>query len=152
MSKRFRSRVSVLLLLLIALSLAPIFLFEEPISDQEEAFLAYIITGIAIAVVIVILFAMRYEITQNQLLIKVGPIVYSRLDISNIKYVERSYNPLSSPASSLKRLYIKSEEKDVLISPSNEVDFIRVLKSKNPNITVKIPDNSAWWRFWDWDI
>ena len=78
------------------------------------------------------------------------------MKITNIISVERSYNPLSSPAASLKRLSIslggKAKFPYMLISPVREKEFIEELKILNPNIFVRIPDKKGIWRVQDWDI
>lgn len=75
------------------------------------------------------------------------------IDIATIK---RSYNPLSSPAASLKRLEVKFHNKGrietVFISPVREGEFIEKLKNINPNIEVKVAEKLNILRFWDWDI
>lgn len=149
---RFRSRVSVLLLVFIAASVAPVFFFDNSNKANSEMFLGYGILGVTIGFVTFMLFAMRYEVGENFLIIKLGPINLNRIKLSDIQKVERSYNPLSSPASSLKRLLIKADGKEVLISPANEREFARLLKARNPNIQVSIMDGEGWWRFWDWDV
>ena len=78
------------------------------------------------------------------------------VEIKNIVSVERSYNPLSSPAASLKRLRIglggKSKYPYMLISPVREKEFIEELKAVNPDIYVRVPDKKGIWRIQDWDI
>ena len=78
------------------------------------------------------------------------------VEIKNIKSVERSYNPLSSPAASLKRLRIdlrgKAKFPYMLISPVREQEFIEELKAVNPDIYVRVPDKKGIWRIQDWDI
>jgi hypothetical protein len=70
--------------------------------------------------------------------------------------VERSYNPLSSPAGSLKRLSIRLVEGARypywLISPVREQEFIETLKSIDPSIYIHVTVKKGIWRFWDWDI
>ena len=78
------------------------------------------------------------------------------IEISYISSVKRSYNPLSSPAASLKRLRIDliggSIFSYTLISPVREQEFIKELKSLNPNIMINVPDKKGIWRIQDWDI
>ena len=78
------------------------------------------------------------------------------VEIKNIISVERSYNPLSSPAASLKRLRIgiggKARVSYMLISPVREQEFIEELKAVNPDIDVRVPDKKEIWRVQDWDI
>jgi hypothetical protein len=49
---------------------------------------------------------MRYVLSNEQLKIYVGPFLYSTIELINIRKMEFSNNPLSSPAASLKRLAI----------------------------------------------
>lgn len=145
---RFRSRVSLLLLVVLLSSVAPALFLEEP----DNAFAAYAILFGSIGLVILILFTTHYEITENELIIKYGPFTYSRVKLKAIEKVERSYNPLSSPAASLKRLLITSKNKSMLISPADEQAFLRMLQSRNPRILISVSDKDDWWRFWNWDI
>lgn len=150
--KRFRSRVSVLLLLFVAGTLAPAFILESNTSDKTQLFIAYGVLFGSMALVVGMLFSMNYVITESSLFVRLGFIKLSEIKIADIQKVDRTYNPLSSPAASLKRLYVKEKGKDTIISPVDEQEFIRILKSRNPNISVNINDNSAWWKFWNWDI
>lgn len=150
--RSFRSRVSVILLLFIVGSVAPAFIIESNAKGQSELLLAYGILFGSIGLVLALLFTMRYYIDESNLYIKLGPVILRTIPLNSIQRVERSYNPLSSPASSLKRLYIKAEGKDVLISPADEDEFIRLLKTRNSGIQINIQDNDAWWKFWNWDI
>jgi len=149
---QFRSRVSVLMLLMIFLSLLPIIFLQEPSTEPNNSYLAYGVMALIIVFLLLPLFGMRYEIGEHFLIVRIGPIPYGKIKLEDITQVERSYNPLSSPAASLKRLFVKSKGKDLLISPANEKEFLRLLKTHNPNIKVDISDKNNWWRFWDWDV
>ena len=68
---------------------------------------------------------MRYELTNTQLKIYVGPFLYSTIEVINIRKMELSNNPLSSPAASLRRLAIYYNKWGyVLISPTNREEFM----------------------------
>ena len=150
---RFRSRVSVIILLFLLSAVAPLpFLKPGPYVHLPESSLGYWVIGLAIVFVVALLFTMNYVITESNLQIRIGPMKIWSVKISEITSVKRSYNPLSSPAASLKRLLIKSNKVNALISPKNEKEFIQLLKSRNPKIEVEINDKTAWYRFWDWDI
>ncbi len=87
----------------------------------------------------VIWFRTGYYISNGYLIIKIGPITYSKIMISNIRRLSRSHSILSSPALSLKRLSVKYGRNGiVLISPKNEAEFISLLINENSRITVKI--------------
>lgn len=146
---RFRSRVSVVLVVLLFVTVLPAVFLGEP---NSSPYLAYAILGISIGGTILLLFSMSYTIEEDVLSIKVGPFSYGSIKVNEIKKVERSYNPLSSPAASFKRLYIRSDKADMLISPVDEQEFVRILKSRNPNIEVDISNSEMWWQFWNWDI
>ena len=145
---QFRSRVSVLLLLLVVMSILPALFLGEP---NSHPYVAYGILGATLVGLLWMLFSMRYVISEHELLMKMGPFGTQRMDIRKIERIERSYNPLSSPSASLKRLYVKGNGQDALISPVNEAEFIRILKSRNPNSTVKIEDHDQWWQCCKWD-
>jgi hypothetical protein len=110
----------------------------------------------SLGIPVFILFGMRYIISGDRLYFKMWCIPNGSIKISDILLVERSYNPLSSPAASLKRLCIRMEEGAKypywLISPVREQEFIKELKSIDPLIHVHVPVKKGIWRFWDWDI
>lgn len=141
------------ILLLVLASLLPAFLLEPNVDNITELMIAYLVLFGSIGLVLAILLAVRYEIGENDLIVKLGPISYIRIPVSEITKLERSYNPLSSPASSLKRLLVTSKSRSVLISPANEKEFVRILTSRNSTISVQIDDSdNSWWKFWNWDI
>ena len=125
----FRTRVSVFILLLVLASLLPAFLLEPNVDNITELMIAYLVLFGSIGIVLLILLAVRYVIQEKELIVKLGPISYINIPIAEITKIERSYNALSSPASSLKRLMVTSKSRSVLISPASEQEFIRVLTS-----------------------
>lgn len=140
------------LLLFILVMFTPIlFLTKGNVGSGELVAAIATIAG-SLAIVLLLLLGMRYEVSDSTLSIKLGPVNYGKIPLSEITSVKRSYNPLSSPASSLKRLLVKSKSKSVLISPAQEKEFIQLLKTRNPQIKVVVNDKNDWWRFWDWDI
>jgi hypothetical protein len=76
----------------------------------------------------------RYIIDGSELIIKIGPITERKISIEKIKTISRSYNIISSPANSLKRLKIDYASGVVLISPYKEKQFIELLKSINSEV------------------
>ena len=79
-------------------------------------------------------FGLKYEIDNEVLLVKIGPITIYCITIKEIVSVNRSFNPLSSPAASLKRIKVDFGKGSVLISPDKEKRFIGDLKKVNPSI------------------
>jgi hypothetical protein len=150
---RFRSSISVFLLLIVLATLAAIpFLEPGPYFHLPEGEMEIVVSFGVIARVFTLIFGINYEITDTHLRIKLGPIPFGKIAINETRTVERSYIFLSAPAASLKRLLIESDKSSMLISPANEEEFIQVLKSRNPNIKVNVSDKGDWWRFWDWNI
>ena len=148
--KVFRSRISVLFSVLVFVPLIsvsiPMFL--------HKIYIGMFILGGCFLFIILLFTGMRYIISDNKLYLKMWFIQHGIVNIANIVSVKRSYNPLSSPAASLKRLRIMFANNSFgwLISPVKEKEFIKALKAVNPDIKVNIPDKKGVWRIWDWDL
>ena len=148
--KTFRSRQSVLLvIIMIAVLVVPLI---QMIRDDDTSGL--LMLSATILFVSFIFMGIRYTIFDDTLSVKVFYIPAGKAKISDIKSINRSYNPLSSPAASLKRLRIDygANKLYMLISPANEKKFIDELKQINPNIKVSVSDKKGFWRIQDWDI
>jgi hypothetical protein len=155
--KVFRSRISVLLIGFILALLTPSILPKIKQILFSGSFTLVTISGTFAFLFIISLFiGFRYIISGDKLHGKILWIIPSgSIKISDIVSVERSYNPLSSCAGSLKRLALNNREKSfpyILISPVREQEFIEELKLVNPNIKVRVPVKKGIWRIWDWDI
>jgi predicted ABC-type sugar transport system permease subunit len=155
--KVFRSRISVLLIVLMLLTLVPVFIWVVPPLIRYENFtMLWFFGGImlfSLLLPILLLGGMRYVISGGKLLIKICSIPCGSVEIADIVSVKRSYNPLSSPAASLKRLQIFCAiGGGCLISPVREQEFIETLKAINPDIQVDVPDKKGIWRMQDWNI
>ncbi len=87
-----------------------------------------------------IFFGTHYTINEhNELTIKCGIIYHSKVDISTIKSISKTRNPISSPAPSLDRLEIKHGKWDSLIvSPQDKISFIKALQKANPKIKTQV--------------
>lgn len=153
MKTKFRSRISILLagFVFAIFTLCSMPMIKGPIIS------GILIMGVTFLFLIIILGGIRYTLSDDKLCIKIGMITYGNVNISDIVSVERSYNPISSPASSLKRLKLKCRKGTanypyILISPVNEDEFIRELKDVNPDIQINIKREKSKWRIQDWDI
>jgi hypothetical protein len=151
--KVFRSRISVVLtgiiLAVFILITAPLFYYLNIV--------VLIIIGITFLFYAAICTGMRYVIAGDKLYMKMWTVSISKVSIMDIVSVKRSYNPLSSPAASLKRLRLQFNEKSEwphysLVSPVREQEFLETLKSINPDIDIQAPEKQSKWRIWDWDI
>lgn len=150
--KVFRTRVSVLTLVLILLCFLPIII---PMITRGITVEFWIVIGVLLLCIYLII-DINYTISDNTLIIRMFSVNSTRIVISNITSITRSYNPISSPASSLKRLRVnyKPNLKNsyILISPTREQEFIDTMKSINPNIEINISNKKELWRIQDWDI
>lgn len=146
---KYRSRVSIVLVFFILIiGILPFLAFKS--EDQSIQF--YFIPAMVIGFTIALLSGISYEIKDKQLLVKMFGIKSMTVDVMSITSISRSYNPLSSPASSLKRLLVRSSKTSVLISPVRETEFINQLVKTNPNIKLEVSGQTEWFHFWDWDI
>ncbi len=153
--KVFRSRVSVLLIIFILIIMLPGLI---PMIRSGNIFNPGFYTIVGVIIFITLLFCgMRYIISGDKLCLKMcWTIPYGSVRITDIISTERSYNPLSSPASSLKGLCVRFKQgykwPFILISPVREQEFLDCLKKVNPNIYIRVDNKKAWYRIWDWDI
>ncbi|QFG00991.1 hypothetical protein PB01_20555 [Psychrobacillus glaciei] len=78
-----------------------------------------------------------YVIEDNNLIIRFGPFKRN-IPLDNITSVEKTKNPLSSPALSIKRLEIVyGQYNSVLISPFDRKGFIKILSKRCQHIKIK---------------
>lgn len=134
--KVYKSKID---LWLMVVCFAP-FLFGivESILDEEYIALAILL---ALTVVMGALFGKtEYTIDGSMLYIKAAYIVCQKIKIAEIKSVEKTSNPLSAPALSMKRLEIKygNNFDYALISPKQRQEFIDNLLAVNPSISLKL--------------
>jgi len=150
--KIFRSRISVLLVGFILAVFIPctIPMIKHMIINS------LLIMGGTFLFVVFLFSGMRYVISGDTSSMKIWSIPFGSVKISSIISIKRSYNPLSSPAASLKRLRLDLRKSKkcpfMLISPVKETEFIEELKVINPDITVKVPVKKGIWRIQDRDI
>lgn len=147
--KIYRSRISVLLILFIL----AIFIFTSLSIFQERDSRGAYIFGAIFLIMMFLFTGVRYIISGDKLFIKMWFIPMGSIKILEISSINRSYNPLSAPAVSLKRLALyRYRNLSALISPVREQEFLEELKTINPRIKINIPTPGSSWRIWDWDI
>lgn len=146
----FRSRISVLFLGFVWVVFTPFFL---SLFGQKPDRGLYIPGGILLFILF-LMAGIRYVISEDKLFVKIFWCIPTlRADIAKITAVERSYNLLSSPAASLKRLKITfAKGLPWLISPDREELFLKELKKINPSMEVNVPRKKGKGRIQDWDI
>jgi len=164
-TKVFRSRISVFMIGII-ITLYMFFIPNSIQLFQKELYRPlYLIWG-SFLLILFIFGGFRYVISGNILYLKMWCIPNMSARITDIVSIERSYNLLSAPAGSLKRLRIDFKD-DMkyqqyrpqwlrwsywLISPVREKEFLKKIESIDPTIFINVPEKKGFWRFWDWDI
>lgn len=129
----YKSKVGVELVLPIALILLPITLLFAFYKIWFALGLLLVVNGF----VLHLFLNTNYTIKDNLLFIKSGFFNYKPIQISSIKKIVNTNNPISSPATSLKRILISYNKFDsIIISPKNKDAFIAELLKINPKITL----------------
>jgi hypothetical protein len=79
------------------------------------------------------MFATRYIVSGNKLIIKCGPVVYSEINIGSIHRIRNTFSPLASPAASIfGRMELHyGKGRTSIISPQRKEEFVRDLLSRN---------------------
>jgi len=83
-----------------------------------------------------IYFGTFYTVLKDRVIIRSGPLKWTVLT-SDIIYIEPTHNPLSAPALSLDRLFIKYKKGFITVSPKDKAGFIQLLQERNHNINIK---------------
>ena len=134
--KVFKSKIDVWLLLVIYVPVT--IAMVTGIIDKKWEVLAI---NVFIVIVVTYLFTgTKYIINNNTLYIKIGAIQIEKLDIHKLKKIEKTFNPLSAPALSLKRLKLSYGESFgyTRISPKEREQFINAILEINPYVEVKV--------------
>lgn len=152
MKIKFRSRISVLILIFISFVL----LFDF-ISDPFNYLPIHLVLLFLLSFIILCLAGSQYIITDQWLISKLWFITFDKININDIQKIERSYFPISANAASLKRLELtiktaRGRNYYCLISPVNEKKFLEHIKKINPPIVIEVINKKNFFRIWDWDI
>lgn len=85
-----------------------------------------------------VFFSIKYTINKNKLIIKGSVFSTTQIDISSINKIEKTWNPISSPAPSLfGRVEIYYGKESIVISPKDFTFSKNEILQINPNIIVK---------------
>lgn len=129
----FRSRVSVILVIFIFLLLAVGGYTVYETGDMMD--LVPIV--LCVALLLFVFFGIRYTIDGDNLY--VGFLFYrgKGYDLKKLKSIKATYNPISSPAASLKRLKLDFGcGPALIISPASQDVFIEEILKINPQVEV----------------
>ena len=140
-AKTYKSKVdlwiAILLILIVALGL---FWIIDSIffSTSAEESIGLGISGILMILSVIIFLPVNYTLLESQLLIRFGLFRY-KIEYQDIKSVKKTFNLLSSPALSLKRIEIQHSKGIgfTLISPNDIGSFVKDLSTKCPHLTLK---------------
>lgn len=131
----FRSAVDWwLAVILIALPFIEVWALVSVLNsaDREAIVSTAFGCGLVAAIYGLLLFPLRYGISDTQLIIRFG-VVRRRVALAEIREVYPTHNPLASPALSLNRLAIRTGEGMAglgLVSPSDRSEFLELLASR----------------------
>lgn len=99
-------------------------------------FIVLVLSLIVISWLIWVWFSLGYSIENNTLIIKAGPFK-QKVDIQKIKKISKGKSVVTSAALSIDRMLIHyGSYKYASISPKKELEFIKILLSKNPQIEI----------------
>ncbi len=112
------------------------FMIYSAIIDGEIP--AIMISIAALAFLVYVLSSIQYFIDYHFLIIKNSFFQTTKININNIKKIEKTWNLISSPAPSLAgRIEIYWNNQSIVISPKNYEDFKKEMLKINPNIVFK---------------
>jgi len=95
----------------------------------QEGWIAVGVVLLVVILFITIIIPCRYTFTDDGLLIQSG-LIKTKIDYQRMRDVKPSWNPLSAPALSFKRVKIKLDRGFALISPKRRDEFIVELKRR----------------------
>lgn len=105
---------------------------------KSESWKALIAPVLILGFVLVVIFGIRYRIDSQKLYIQNSIFGTTKININDISRIEKTWNPLTSPAPSIfGRVQIYYTNGSIIISPKNYEEFKNELLKINPNITVK---------------
>ena len=140
-SKTYKSKVdlwiAIILVLIVVLGIYfTILSIFFSVSFKEGLGLG--ITGILMILSVIIFLPVNYTLLESQLLIRFG-LFRHKINYQDIKSVKKTFNLLSSPALSLKRIEIQYSKGIgfTLISPNDLESFVKDLSLKCPDLTLE---------------
>ncbi len=97
--------------------------------DTRAALILLGIVAFSAGITVLLCVPCNYVLTEDFLLVQSGVIRY-RIPYSDIRKIEKSSNPLSSPALSLRRVKITRNKGFILVSPPDRDLFIQELSAR----------------------
>ena len=115
-------------------------LLDETVNNGVLAFVIIQMTfGLVFILALWFYRGTKYILTEDKLIIEIGGYIVDEISIRIIEKASRSFNPLASSATSIKRImiYKKGNRIAALISPTPERLFLSELLKRNPKIKLK---------------
>ncbi len=138
MYKKYPSKISYgLLIFTLIICFLPAFLSIKNTDVIEELLLKLLASGLPFGFILYLFLSNKYIIDENKntLTVKMGFLINTKINISDIKSISKTNSIESAPASSLDRIRIKyGKSSDIIISPKDKLIFINHLLKINPNI------------------
>ncbi len=132
--KKYKSKISWKLIAFLAVMFS--FIGFEVVTNPIN-WLALIVLLLCLLFIIHLFTSISYTIIEDELKVKAGFLVNTKIPISSIHKIKETNNLISSPAASLDRLEIFYGKYDsIIISPLDKNEFIQDLLKINPNIEV----------------
>lgn len=128
----FSSKIDLWLLVLLLALPAGCFVAVVQLWDQLSGALWWVLAILAVAAIVPLwlLVSTRYSMSENELFVRCGPFKWT-VPIAEITKIERTRNPLSSPALSLDRLRIDyGPGRSIMISPEPRKAFLQQLEHR----------------------
>ncbi|MXN91555.1 hypothetical protein GR160_09970 [Flavobacterium sp. Sd200] len=132
MKKVYRSKIGIELVVLIGAALIPPLI----VMVKEKQYDGLALHCLILTFVIYLFATTKYTVADTVLRIQSGFLVNRKVDILTITNIKETYNPISSPATSIDRLQVYYDNgSSVIISPKDKKGFIAHLQQINPGIT-----------------
>lgn len=109
--------------------------YQELMNQNWKAMITPIIILVS---VMGLCFSIKYQLDREFFYVKNSIFGTTKIDVKEISKIEKTWNPISSPAPSLfGRVEIYFKNNSIVISPKNFEEFKNELLKINPNIIIK---------------
>lgn len=137
--RAFRSKISVgLTIFILAVILLVALLLLQFADSTANLIITSAVLALTAALCLIPLFSIRYVVDGQMLHIECCFVFRSQFNIMDIKEISDTRTFLSAPAASLDRIRLRFRKGgDLIISPIDKPEFIRLLCQINPEIVVK---------------
>lgn len=133
--KKYKSKISWKLIAFLAVMFS--FIGFEVVTNPIN-WLALMVLLLCLLFIIHLFTSISYTIIEDELKVKAGFLVNTKIPISSIHKIKETNNLISSPAASLDRLEIfYGKYESIIISPMDKNEFIQDLLKINPNIAME---------------